>query len=153
MPTFSGNPVLLWHNCGKMGITGCHSSLLWTFAIPKHGHEKKDRFVRRRCDGPPPPKQRNKSRLIGDLVRMRRCRVWVWIEQGSRNGRTTPTREGIVLCRRANHAERERVWGSCGERGHKLGSRWVDQPSQEVVPLLSIRIPPFPVFLSIHGVG
>ena len=73
---------------------------------------------------------------------MRRCRVGVWIKQGSRNGRTTPIREGIVPCRPASHAGRERVWGSSGERGQKLGSRWVDQPSQEVLPFLSIRIPP-----------
>ena len=56
---------------------------------------------------------------------MRRCRVGVWIEQGSRNGRTTPTREEIVLFRPASHAGRERFWGPCGERGQKLGSRWV----------------------------
>ena len=64
----------------------------------------------------------------------------VWIEQGSRNERTTLTREGVVPCRPASHAGRERVLGSCGEREHKLGSRWVDQPSQEVGPFLSIRI-------------
>ena len=62
------------------------------------------------------------------------------MEQGSRNERTAPTREGIVLCKSAIHAGRERVWGSCDERGQKFGSRWVNQPSQEVVPLLSIRI-------------
>ena len=32
-------------------------------------------------------KKRNKSRFIGDLVRMRRCRVGVGIEQVGRNGR------------------------------------------------------------------
>ena len=25
----------LWENCGKMGITWCHSSLLWTFYHPE----------------------------------------------------------------------------------------------------------------------
>ena len=92
-----------------------------------------DKFVRTRCNAPPPPNE----------VRKRRCRVEVWIEQGIRNGRmTTPTLEEIVPCRPASHAGRERVWGSCGERGQKFGSRWVDQPSQEVVPFLSIRINP-----------
>ena len=40
---------------------------------------------------------------------MRRCRVGVSIEHGfrSRNGRTTPIREGIVPCRLARHAGRE----------------------------------------------
>ena len=32
---------------------------------------------------------------------MRRSRIRVWIEQGSINGRPTPTREGIVPCRPA----------------------------------------------------
>ena len=92
-----------------------------------------DKFVRTRCNAPPPPNE----------VRKRRCRVEVWIEQGIRNGRmTTPTLEEIVPCRPASHAGRERVWGSCGERGQKFGSRWVGQPSQEVVPFLSIRINP-----------
>ena len=53
----------------------------------------------------------------------RRCRVGIWIERRGRNGRTpTPTREGIVRCRPASHAGRERVWGSCGERGQTLGA-------------------------------
>ena len=101
---------------------------------------EKKRFARRRCDGPPPPKYREKSRCIGDLVRMRRYGVGVWIEKGSKNGRTTPTREGIVPCRPASRAGRERVWGQCVERGQTLGSRWVEQPRQEVAPFLSIRI-------------
>ena len=32
----------------------------------------------------------------------------------------TPPGEGIVPCRPASHAGRERVRGSCGERGQKL---------------------------------
>ena len=60
--------------------------------------------------------------------------------QEGRNERTAPTREGIVPCRSASHAGHGRVWGFCGERGQKFGSCWVDQPSQEVVPFLSIRI-------------
>ena len=66
-------------------------------------------------------------------------------------GRLTPACEGIVPCRPASHAGRERVWGSCGERGHKLGSRWVDQRSQEVVPFFSIRTPPPPKFFFRQG--
>ena len=55
---------------------------------------------------------------------------------------TTPTREGFVPCSPANHAGRERVWGSCGERGQKVGIRWVGQTTQEVVSFRFIRIPP-----------
>ena len=69
-------------------------------------------------------------------------RVGTWMDEGGRNARkTSPTREVIVPCRSASHAGRKRVWGSHGERGQKFGSCWVDQPSQEVVLFLSIRIP------------
>ena len=47
---------------------------------------------------------------------------------------------GLFRVDQQSHAGRERGWGSCGERGQKLGSRWVGQPSQEVAPFLSIRI-------------
>ena len=78
---------------------------------------------------------------------MRRCRVGVWIAHGRRSERSTPICGGIVPYRPASHAGRERVWGSCGERGQKFGSRWVDQPSQEAMPFPSIRIysPPTPL--------
>ena len=52
----------------------------------------------------------------------------------------TSTREGIVMCRPERHGGRERGWGSCGEPGQQLGSRWVGQRSQQVVPIFSIRI-------------
>ena len=31
----------LRHNCGKMAINWCHSSLIWTYAIPKTWAQKK----------------------------------------------------------------------------------------------------------------
>ena len=43
------------------------------------------------------------------------------MEQGSRIERTAPIREEIVPCKSASHAGRDRVWGSCGERGQRLG--------------------------------
>ena len=58
---------------------------------------------------------------------------------------TTPTREGIVPCGTGSHAGRERGWGFCGERGQKLGSRWICQPSQEVVSFLPSESPPPPL--------
>ena len=51
---------------------------------------------------------------------MRRRRVGVLMEQGSKNERRAPTREGTVLCRSAIHAGRGRVWYSCGERGQRF---------------------------------
>ena len=38
-------------------------------------------------------------------MRMRRYRVGVWIEQGRRNERTAPIREGIVPCRPARELD------------------------------------------------
>ena len=55
---------------------------------------------------------------------------------------TTLTREVAVPCRSASRARREREWGSCDELGHKLGSRWIGQSSQEGMPFIYIRITP-----------
>ena len=36
----------LWHNCAKMAITWCHSSLFWTCAVPKTWAQKKHQMDR-----------------------------------------------------------------------------------------------------------
>ena len=52
----------------------------------------KKRIVGLFVDGVTAPRHQSNGtkieRFIGDLLRMRRCRVGAWVEQGSRNGRT-----------------------------------------------------------------
>ena len=87
-------------------------------------------------------------------MRMMRCRVGVWIEQGSRNERTAPTRKGIVPCRSASHAGHERVWGSCGERGQTLVvAGLINQARRLCLSFLSESTPPPPSSFSFDRGG
>ena len=62
---------------------------------------------------------------------MKRSRVGIWIEHTSRNERTTPTREGIVPCRPASHADRNNIPSAqkeniiISEKAQKKGPGWL----------------------------